>query len=109
MKFGDWIIFQHITYKENVATISRPILGIFVDYTIWDQALVVNFIESPRAWTAFNKVVTNKELNISMLIAVVDPEVESIPLWNENIKVLGFWKTKPTYQQLKKSIKKSIT
>ncbi len=103
-KMGDWVLFQYIKCREN--KISRPIYGMFVDFTIWDQALVVHIIEKQRAIRWHTNILTNPELDITMRLGELDPEVEAFELWTGNIKVLGHWKTKPTISQLKEALKK---
>jgi hypothetical protein len=103
-KMGDWVLIQYINCREK--QISRPIYGMFVDFTIWDQALVVHIIEKQRAMRWHTNILTNPELDITMRLGELDPEVEAFELWTGNIKVLGHWKTKPTISQLKESLKK---
>lgn len=101
-KFGDYILFQHI---KDGKTISRPIYGIFTNFTVWDQALVMGFIQNRRAWTS-HEIITNAERNISYPICCLDDEVEQIQFWTDNIKVLGHWKYKPSISELKSGLYK---
>jgi hypothetical protein len=103
-KMGDWVLFQYIKCREN--KISRPIYGMFVDFTIWDQALVVHIIEKQRAMRWHTDILTNPELDITMRLGELDPEVEAFELWTGNIKVLGHWKTKPRISELKEALNK---
>ena len=119
-KFGDYILFQHIKQIEkphdsdttisptHMFVISRPILAIFTSFTVWDQALVVNFIQEKRAWTNHHQVVTNSENNYKMFISTLDDEIENIEFWNDNIYVINHWKNKPNLIELKSSLEKSI-
>jgi hypothetical protein len=105
-KFGDFILFQHI---KDEKVISRPILGIFTSFTIWDQALVMNFIQNKRAWTFSHELITNPEGGYKMLIGFLDDEIETIQFWTDNINVLGHWKNKPNLSELKSALKNTIT
>ena len=107
LKFGNWVLFQHIIFSNKKAYISRPILGIFVGYSIWDQAIVFNIIEQRRAWEFFVKILSNKELNIYMYPMEFDPEVQSFETWTSNIKILEYWNSKPTKNQLKSVLLKT--
>jgi hypothetical protein len=109
-EFGDWILIQHIIEKEHGKDreISRPILAIFTNFKIWDQALVINFVQPQRAWMLSHEVITNKELRYSMYISSLDDEVESIQFWTDNINVLGHWKNKPSIGEIKKALNKKI-
>lgn len=104
LKFGDFVLFRHIDGNSGTPTISRPIFGVFVGYSVWDMALVFQFVEKERTWEFSHRVITNKDLNISLLVGALDREVEYVPLWSSGIKVIGYWKTKPTISQLKESL-----
>src|ERR1035437_3746799 len=52
---GEWFLFRHIKYVDHQELISRPILGMFINWDIWDQALVIRFVEETRAWQYSNK------------------------------------------------------
>lgn len=115
--FGDWILFHHITNEQNYdgdscstsneLVISRPILAVFTNFKIWDQALVINFIQPERAWMYSHQVITNPENNYSMHIMSLDDEVEAIQFWTDNIKVLGHWKQKPSIKDLRLALSDS--
>ena len=110
-KFGDWILIQHIKSDEDdnkKRVISRPILAIFTNLKIWDQALVINFVQQQRAWMFSHKVTTNPEYGINMHICTLDDEIEAIQFWTDNIKVLGHWKIKPSIGEIKKALDKKI-
>lgn len=104
MVFGDWFLFQHVIWENKINHISRPILGIFNDYTFWDQALVINFIEGNRAWANTHKVLVGKDKQYDEQISFLDPEVQSIPLWHDDIKILGHWRNRPTLADLRIAI-----
>lgn len=104
-KFGDWILFQHI---ENDKRIGRPQYAIFTNFTIWDQSLVMQFVENKRAWMNFTDIVMNKENGYKMSMIILDDEVEKIVLWDDNIHVLGHWKSKPNLSELKSALKNTI-
>ena len=97
VKFGDWILFQHIKSK----TISRPILGICTGFNVWDMALVMSIVEPIRSWMYTHDIITNPKNNYKMKMAFLDAEVQNFPIWTENIHKLGHWKQKPTFNQLK--------
>ena len=111
-KFGDWILFQHlhsVSNAESSGKITRPILAIFTGFKIWDQALVINFVEAPRAWTCHHEIITNKEIGYSMHVVSLDDEVEAIQFWTDNINVMGHWESKPSLGQLKEALTKKIS
>lgn len=111
-KFGDWILIQHIQpseYGSKDRVISRPILAIFTNFKIWDQALVINFVQPRRAWEYAHEVITNPEIGYSMPIGTLDDEIEAIQFWTDNIKVLGHWESKPSIGQLKEAMIKKIS
>lgn len=113
LEVGEWFLFQHVsdvmpgtcsTYNAKKVYVSRPILALFVGYSVWDMALVYHFVEPERAWTNSHKVITNPEFKYSAYISLFDPEVQSIPDWNEHLHILGSWKTKPKVKELKSSL-----
>ena len=87
-KVGDWILIQHVKPSVEFAPthiISDPFLALFVGFSVWDQALVINYVRPVHPMKVFDD----------------DPEVEHIPLWSENALVLGHWHTQPTISELK--------
>jgi hypothetical protein len=104
IKFGDFVLFRHINGTDKL--ISRPILGVFVGFSVWDMSLVFQFVEKLRAWEYHHKVITNRELGISLHLASMDREVEYVPLWHDGIKVIQKWGNKPTISQLKQALYK---
>lgn len=102
IKMGDFILFQHITDK----TISRPILALFVGYSMWDMALVMNYVEVPRAYYYSDKYKIDDHFGDGEYIGHLDPEIETIQFWTDNIKILGHYKSKPTFKELKLTLTK---
>lgn len=113
VEFGDWILFQHIRSKDTSPhsyEISRPILGICMGFSVWDMALTLNIVEQPRMWICHHEVLTNPDPKymIYQKIAWLDPEVESFPIWSDDIHEIAHWKGKPTKTQLKEALKNKI-
>ncbi len=114
VNFGDWVLFQHIKQngydnelKKYNYKISRPIYGICAGFNVWDQALVINILESPRAWQYTHSLVTNPTNNYTMKIAFVDAEVQNFPIWDDYIYELGHWRQKPLIGELKECLRKN--
>lgn len=109
--FGDRILFQHIKPgKGQSSLISRPIYAIFVGWSVWDQALVMHFVENRRAWMNSSSVeikYNNKEYE-PMSVYMHDMEVQHIQFWTDNIKVLGHWDYKPELKELKTALNGKI-
>lgn len=105
LEFGDWILFKHIDGHKK--SISRPILALFIKWSMWDMALVINFIESERAWMwkSYHEVYYSNKKDYSGSPFTFDSEVETIQFWTDDIQVLGHWKQKPTISQLKIALK----
>lgn len=116
LEFGDWILFQHIMYerksdKEHQAFASRPLFGLFVTWTVWDQALVLNFIEKNRAYMlhcAVNKEITHPEYADIFPFGCEDPTIETFQQWTENVHMLGVWKQKPSISDLRIAYKNML-
>lgn len=105
IKFGDWLLFNHIDGNSSPNTISRPILAVFSKFSIWDQALVINFIENDRAWMTCHEVYYSENKEYYGHACLFDSEIQTIQFWTDDIKVLGHWKQKPTIKQLKEALK----
>lgn len=92
-KFGDKILIQHVTYEEDINPkqykISHPIYALFVGFSIWDQALVINYVRQ----------VHRAEID------ELDPKVEQIALWSDNVLVLGHWNYTPSLSEFKVAMK----
>lgn len=98
LKMGEWVLFRHIAgHKE----ISRPILGMFVKFGIWDQALVFHFVEEDRAWMSSHEISSTGEEGKGYPVSTMDPEMQSIQFWTDDILVLGRWGRKPTTSDLR--------
>ena len=111
---GHWILFQytHSVWNASPAKfeISRPVFGLFVGISIWDQATVVNIVEKKRAWMWWSEVLNNPAPEFSKFytrVAELDPEVESFELWTGSIDLLGHWEVKPTISELKAAMQKA--
>lgn len=110
---GDWVLFQHIRQGSYVNgayeyEISRPILGLCVGHTIWDQALVLQIVEEERAYVGNQKIklkVYNEDGSLShknSLIMSYENQIEFFEFWSDDIRLLGKWKVKPNWKELKK-------
>lgn len=102
IKIGDFLLFQHVTKDK----ISRPILAVFVGFSFWDMAQVMSFVEVPRAYYYSEKyeISVNKNIDYSERIGHMDPQIETIQFWTDNIHLLGHYKSKPTLSQLRNTL-----
>jgi|GEM_PF-6009105 len=107
-EMGDWLLFQHIKGK----TISRPIFALCCGHTVWDQALVLEYVEPWRTWFSNLYIGDPEDLDedgdpnsADWFISYIYKECKQIQFWTENIRVLGFWKTKPKFRQLREAYK----
>ena len=105
-QFGDYFLFRHINMNHKVITRSRPILGLFLDFTYWDMAMVVNYVEKRRAWTYHHNYQTTgtDEKVYDWKIASADYETNQQSLWHDNIQIIGYWKRKPNIGELKSAL-----
>lgn len=90
-KFGEWMLFKHWRGEDNM--ISKPILALTLGHTLWDQALVLEYVEE---WRGFH---------INQMKFVPDKEVKHVQLWTDEIIVLGQWEQKPSFSELRKALK----
>ena len=99
---GQWILFQHIKsiYNSKDFEISRPILALFLGHTIWDQALVIEFVEPRKAYQQRHKYKNNTgEYDLFYL----DIQTEQIQFWTDDINVMGIFNSKPNYKEILKA------
>lgn len=101
LEFGQYILFKHI---KDGNKISRPILGIFLGYNIWDQALVIEFVEKRKNYMDIHDVITNKDKNYTMIASSLDIQTEQIQFWTDDIILMGFWNYKPNWKEMKSSL-----
>lgn len=105
-KFGDYILIQHIIDGQKI---SRPMYGIFTNFTVWDQALVLQFVQPKRAWTHHHSYYYKyNDQKFENSYYLDDDEVTAIQFWTDNIFVLGHWKSKPNRAQLREALSKEI-
>ena len=78
-------------------------MGLFIEYDVWDMALVLTIIEPVRAWEYYTKIgdPSNPDSKYWLTMGYRGREVEAFPIWDENIKMLASWKSKPTWKQLR--------
>lgn len=98
LKFGDWFLFQEIIDNKKI---SRPILAIFTGLSIWDQAVVVNFVESKRAWMNFHRLYTDSSKNYTEYFIEHDPVIDFVQCWTSDIHLLGHWESRPDLSDLR--------
>lgn len=103
-KMGDWMLFKHVQNHDDgkESEISKPILGLIIGHTIWDQALVLEYVTEWRGYEINSEVLIN---DCYWSISINDKEVKHIQFWSDNIIVLEQWKNKPTFRELRKAFK----
>ena len=92
LTFGDFILFQE--YKQGKCvdgkynyTISKPIMGVFVNSFLADQTIGFHYIE----WVNDNKLID------------YEPEMKYHIEWDDYINILGQWKIRPTWRAILKA------
>lgn len=98
-KFGDWILFRRICKRG----IGRPILALCVGHTIYDQSLVLEYVENYRGFH-HNSELLNLSTGCYYPVSDNDRKVENVIFWFDDIQILGHWKSKPSFRQLRKSL-----
>lgn len=83
--------------------------GIFTNFTVWDQPLVLQFVQPKRAWTHHHSYYYKyNDQKFENSYYLDDDEVTAIQFWTDNIFVLGHWKSKPNRAQLREALSKEI-
>lgn len=99
-EFGDWLLMRH--YRGGDKMMSSPILGIFCGWSVCDQALVLNLVESPRAWMWKAQVLTNPSLGIYLSVcAAQDVHVSDFVFWHDDAIILGHWRHRPSFREIR--------
>ena len=91
LEFGDYILFNHLDYNQKPCLISKPILAIYIESTIWDMAEVLNFVEIPRRhdWKYQLETTARDGKKYYWYAFEAHREVELLPMWFDNIKLLA--------------------
>lgn len=85
LRVGHWILFRHVTFDGT----SNPQLGLFVGYSMWDSALVVNYVRCPSIWREEDG----------------GPRLEHILLWSDNLLMIGHWAHKPSFSDMRDALR----
>lgn len=102
LEFGDWILLRRILYDYDTKTysISRPILGLFVGYSVIDMALAINYVEKPRAWMSHCMIgVQYGIMYRDLMLNVTEYET-----WHNSWALIARWDRKPTISELKSAL-----
>jgi len=92
---GQLMLFSIIKDK----TISTPILGLVVGHTVWDQALVLEYIEPYRAYHS-NSRILNAKGELYHRLMEHDQEVQFVQSWTDDIKVYKIWDNRPKVKDM---------
>lgn len=85
INFGDYILFQEYNSTKDGYNVSKPILAIYINCFVADQALGFKFLK-------MIKEDKSEEFEISTFIE-----------WTDHTDILGFWRNKPTFKELLKA------
>lgn len=105
-KMGEWLLFKHIKIENDTLVVSRPILGLVVGHTIWDMALVLEYVTEWRAWEHWCQIYNPKATEYYS-ISCENKKVKHIQFWTDNIIVIGHWQHKPSFRELRAALKKN--
>lgn len=105
LKFGDYILFQKYTPKDDQYEVSKPILAIYLNCFVADQTIGFNYI----VWNNDNHTIS---ISIDGVMHKYNQEVEQIDNhveWMEYIDILGYWENRPNWKQIIKAYRKQNT
>lgn len=107
LNFGDYILFRHLDYNQKPALISKPILAIYIESTLWDMAEVLNFVEIPRSYDYKYQLESTGRNGEKYYWYTFEAhrEVELLPMWFDNIKLLARWDKKPSFSEIRSAMK----
>lgn len=89
-------------------TITYPKIGIFLNSTICDQTLEIEWAHYRRTWE-YNKKFkyTYKDKEYTSEFRNIDTRVEQMILWQDDLHVYGVWDKLPDWKELRKSYEKT--
>lgn len=105
-EMGDWALIQEITNDDGKNFISKPQLILVIGHTIWDQALVLEYVEPSRRFHIQAQIRHPKEEHKEYFyrLGTQDKKVDHVVFWDDDMIVLGQWKSKPTFRELRKAL-----
>lgn len=112
LEFGDWVIIEYYHLEKNNRKVYRPVLATFHSCLPCDQTVEMIFNRAPRTW--MNNIKYNPNPNFptykSQIVDCLHYQgtISVIP-WGENdLNIIGHWKQKPKFGELRTALKKSI-
>ncbi len=103
---GDWLLFKHIIPEKN--QISKPILALIIGHTFWDMALVLEYVTETRAFEYNSQIYNEITDQYRFYFEYSGKEIQYIQFWTDDIEILGHWKNKPSFKEIKFSLNNKI-
>jgi hypothetical protein len=88
------------TVVNDIVSISEPVVGIFYDYDLCDQAQVVRWFPYPRTKEYFPNYGTD---------VMVTDSIESLDWGNDFLMIYDQWDTLPDWKTLRRAYEKTWT
>lgn len=103
LRFGDYILFQEISKHRregdnHYATISKPILAIYLNSDGFDQTAGFYFVK----WINECRTLTSE----AGYKYIPEPEIKLHVEWDDYINILGWWHHKPNWKEIIKAYRR---
>lgn len=96
VKQGEFFLFQKLSTRTDNNGMSRPVLAMCVEFDVYDQAVVIRYIEFPRTWE--DKRLGHRRTSV----------ISETVLWNTAIYVFGKWVGKPNWKEILAAYRKTF-
>jgi len=107
LKFGKHFMFQIVTRpSEGNGTMTKPIIGTFMDYGVADQALEYKFVLPTRTWE--NNYIQNTTFKNDTMLHDREIKIDSMIEWTDYIYIFGIWDKFPNWKEMKVAMKESF-
>jgi hypothetical protein len=89
---------------DKTVTLSYPKIGIFLNSTIVDQTLEIEWAHYRRSWE-YNRIFeyVYEDKTYKSTYNNIDTRIEQMILWQDDLLIYGIWNKLPSFSELKKS------
>ena len=101
---GEWALIRHVWRHGKREELSDLMLILVVGHTVWDQAIVLEFVQDWRRWQ-YKAEVLHESGDFYLSLAEGDRQVEHIQFWTDDVAVLGRWDKRPGFHEILNAVR----
>lgn len=103
---GQYFLHEYVEFKDGKLFLHYPKLSIYVNCLIYDQALVIEYINYRRKWE-WNFTYDQEDSPYKPYLAESNTIIDECILWDDQLLIYDVWDSKPNWSQLKASYSKT--